>query len=87
MNSASYHKLVISTALCRVSISTCVLQLINFKRETMNFGEGEREEKKIKKHRQHYASRTSNVELCFRTEPYTIVSNAASSHNTLTGCL
>lgn len=29
-----------------------------------------------------YASRTSNVELCFRTEPYTVVSNAASSHNT-----
>lgn len=81
MNSASYHKLVISAALCRASISARVLGLINFKRENHEFWGGK------KKHRQHYASRTSNVELSFRTEPYTIVYNAASSHNTFTGCL
>lgn len=37
MNSASYCKLVISTALCRVWISTRVLKLINIQWETINF--------------------------------------------------
>lgn len=81
MNSASYHTLVISTALCRVSISTRVLSINKISTEKTH--EFWKEKKKTKSTDNIMQVGPLMLNFVFALSLIPLCQNAASSHNTL----